>query len=255
MSDTQGGTLVLEELAPQILQIRLNRPERLNAIDDIMRDELTATLRSLPERIKAHDLRVVVVTGTGRAFCSGGDMKEFPRIFGPTADAEREMRAFQEISRLLVGLDIPVLAAVNGLAGGGGFVLACACDLRIAAKSGRFALSFVDRGLGLDLGGSYFVSRLIGMGRAMRLAMTGEFLTASEAEHVGLVNWVVPDAELGKRTREVAQSLASRSEAALRFIKRALYRSAGDLDVALELEASAQVRALASMEGSPPPIR
>lgn len=248
------GTLVLEEIAPGSLQIRLNRPERLNAIDDVMRDELSALLHSLPTRIANGELRVLVLTGTGRAFCAGGDVKEFPQIFGPTADPEEQMRAYQELSGLLVELDVPVVAAVNGLAVGGGLVLACACDLRIAAESSRFSLSFVERGLGLDMGGSYFIPRLIGFGRAMRLALTGEFLSAGQAENLGLVSWVVPDEHLMVRTLELAQELAARSPAALSSIKRTLYRSAGELRTTLGDEASNQATILSSLGGRTSPI-
>jgi 2-(1,2-epoxy-1,2-dihydrophenyl)acetyl-CoA isomerase len=255
MSAPEFRTLVLEEFPGGVLKVRLNRPERLNAIDDVMRDELAALLRSLPSRIQAGEVRVLLITGTGRAFCSGGDVKEFPRIFGQADEVERQMLAYQELPRLLVHLEIPVIAAVNGLAVGGGFVLACACDLRVASETSRFALSFVERGLGLDLGGSYFLLRLIGLGRALRLALTGEPVDARQAEAIGLVNWVVPDAELEGHALRVAQGLAARSPVALRSIKGALYRSAGDLDAALGLEAGAQAAALAAMEGNTRPIR
>lgn len=171
MTEPGFRTLVVEELSPGILQVRLNRPDRLNAIDDVMRDELTGLLRTLPARIESGSVRVLIVTGTGRAFCAGGDVKEFPKIFGgPRPEVERQMLAFQEVPKLVVGLEVPVIAAVNGLAVGGGFVLACACDLRIVAETSRFSLNFVARGLGLDLGGSYFIARLVGLGRALHLA-------------------------------------------------------------------------------------
>lgn len=256
MTEPGFRTIVVEELAAGILQVRLNRPDRLNAIDDLMRDELVGLLRSLPERIETGSLRVLVVTGTGRAFCAGGDVKEFPRIFGgPHSEAERQMLAFQELTKLLARLEIPVLAAVNGLAVGGGFVLACACDLRVAGETSSFCLSFVARGLGLDLGGSYFVSRLVGLGRALRLALTGETIDAARAEEIGLVQWVVPDSEVAARTLELAQELAKYSRSALWAIKRSVYTGLGSLDEALQLEAQLQAGRLAAMGGSARTIR
>ncbi len=256
MTEPGFRTLVVEELSPGILQVRLNRPDRLNAIDDVMRDELTGLLRTLPARIESGSVRVLIVTGTGRAFCAGGDVKEFPKIFGgPRPEVERQMLAFQEVPKLVVGLEVPVIAAVNGLAVGGGFVLACACDLRIVAETSRFSLNSVARGLGLDLGGSYFIARLVGLGRALHLALTGETIDAGRAEEIGLVQWVVPGAELASRTLELAQKLAAHSPVALAAIKGTLYRSSGNLGAALDREASIQAAALATMEGSTRPIR
>lgn len=256
MNERQFRTLVVEELGPKILQVRLNRPERLNAIDDSMRDELAGLLRSLPAHISSGSLRVLVMTGTGRAFSAGGDVKEFPRIFGgPVAEVEREMRTYQELPRLLVGLEIPVVAAVNGLAVGGGCAIACACDLRIAAETSSFSLNFVARGIGLDLGASFFVSRLVGLGRATQLALTGETIDANNAMEIGLVQSVVPAAELAVQTLRLAQVLADQSPGGLAAVKRTVYPGAGDLDAALELEARTQTAALAAMRGSTLPIR
>jgi 2-(1,2-epoxy-1,2-dihydrophenyl)acetyl-CoA isomerase len=165
------------------------------------------------------------------------------------------MRAYQELPRLLVGLEIPVVAAVNGLAVGGGCALACACDLRIAATTSSFSLSFVARGIGLDLGASFFVSRLVGIGRATQLALTGETIDARNAQEIGLVQSVVPDAELVFEALRLAQGLADQSLAGLAAVKRTIYPGAGDLDAALDLEARTQAAVLAGMQGSTRPIR
>jgi 2-(1,2-epoxy-1,2-dihydrophenyl)acetyl-CoA isomerase len=241
-------TLVVTELGPGIVEIRLNRPERLNAVDDVMRDELAGVLRTASRPMGSGSNRVAILTGEGRAFCSGGDFKEFQRIFSDEETAVREMRAYQDLVELIVGASIPIIAAVNGIAAGGGLMLACACDLRIAAASSQFVLSFITRGLSLDMGGSYLLPRLIGVGRTMQLAMTAELMSASDAERIGLVNWTVPDTELRSRTLQVAVGLAERAPTALSAIKRVIQAGlSGDLSRALELETSSQLAALAAL--------
>lgn len=161
------------------------------------------------------------------------------------------MRHFQAITRSLVELSVPTVACVHGAAAGGGLVLAAACDLRIAAASSRFALSFVDRGLGLDMGGSHLVSRLVGRGRTAQLALLGEVIDAYRAEALGLVNFVVPDGELDAQLEELTATLASKSPVATRLIKSALQSADPGLEAALRYEAAAQAVAFSALPLEP----
>ena len=233
-------TLIVDDPLPGVRRIRLHRPDRLNAIDDEMCQELTAQLGRL-----RGDVRVVLLTGSGRAFCAGGDVKEFPRLFRPPAERARvAMDPFQGLARAVTMLDQPVLASINGVAVGGGLTLATACDLRIAAESAELRLGFGARGLVPDLGGSFYLSRLIGFGRAMELALLNHPLTAADAGRLGLVNRVVPDAELEAAALELAQRLAGLSPVAATWTKRCLHEALGSFDQALSREAFAQSLAL-----------
>lgn len=233
-------TLIVDEPAPAVRRIRLHRPDRLNAIDDEMCGELAGQLGAL-----GSDVRAVLLTGSGRAFCAGGDVKEFPRLFPPPAERARvAMDPFQGLARAVTMLDQPVVAAINGVAVGGGLTLAAACDLRIAARSAELRLGFGLRGLVPDLGGSFYLSRLVGFGRAMELALLNDPLSAAEAERIGLVNRVVPDDELEGAALEVAERLVALSPVAATWTKRCLHEALGGFEEALSRESFAQSLAL-----------
>ena len=248
-------TLVVAELQPGVVQVLLNRPDRLNAIDEVMCAELqTVFAWADTSGGEAGEVRVLVLRGAGRGFCSGGDLREVARIFRPPAAlAERAMRQFQAVTRCLVDLSVPTVACVHGAAAGGGLVLAAACDLRIAAQSARFAMSFVDRGLGLDMGGSHVVSRLIGRGRTAQMALLGEVIDASRAEALGLVNFVVPEQDLDRELQHLIAALASKSPVATRLIKSALQSADPGLEAALRYEAAAQALAFSTLSADAPP--
>jgi enoyl-CoA hydratase len=209
-------TLVIE-IENRVATIVINRPEKRNALNATVRREVVEALDQLREDA---EVRVVILTGAGeRAFIAGADIGEF---------AERtplEQRAAMEGRRLfeeIATFPKPTIAMINGFALGGGCEVALACDLRIAARSARLGQPEIRLGILPGGGGTQRLPRLIGVGRALRLIMTGEPVTAEEAERIGLVDQVVDDAELADRTGELARTLAGYSPVALRLIKDAV---------------------------------
>ena len=233
--------LILMDVARHVATLTLNRPERLNAIGADMRNQLLAAL----ERAEADPaVRVVMITGAGRAFCSGGDVKEMNerRAAGATTRRDPEVTPIRD--RILLKLQStpkPVIAAVNGHAAGAGMNLALGCDLRIASDKAAFGQVFVKRGLHPDWGGTYFLPRLLGMAKAMELILFGELVPADEALRLGLVNRVVPEADFAQEARDWAERLAEGPPISMRLAKRGVYRNQlTDLASALEYETYAQ---------------
>ena len=208
--------------ATQVATITLNRPARLNALTF----EVYAELRDVFDAI-GHDpaVRAVVITGAGRGFCSGGDVEA---IIGALVNRPREeLLAFARLTcdliRAMRACPTPIIGAVNGVAAGAGAVIATTCDIRIAAQSASFAFLFTRVGLsGADMGAAWLLPRLVGLGRATELLMTGAAINASEAHRIGLVNRVVDDADVLAEARRVAESLAAGPAEALADTKRAL---------------------------------
>jgi 2-(1,2-epoxy-1,2-dihydrophenyl)acetyl-CoA isomerase len=239
--------LVLSRIERGVAWITLNLPERKNAISPEMREELLAAL----DRAREDDeVRAVVITGAGDAFCAGADLARSTVTKPPDAEERRPdaratreamRRGIQRIVRAIWELDKPVVAAVNGIAAGGGAQLALVCDLVIAASSARFVEIFVKRGLAVDSGGAYLLPRLVGLARAKELVFFGEPIDASEAQRIGLVNRVVPDAELASAAREWAEKLASGATRAIGASKLLMNRAIDPaMGPALEEEAEAQ---------------
>jgi len=230
----EAARILLEREGP-IVTLTLNRPDKLNAIDGAMLDALEAALSEL--EADAHS-RVVIVTGAGRAFSAGADIKEWtaltPGEFGPRWG----MRGHRLFDRL-AGLRPPVIAALNGIAFGGGLELALCADLRIAAAEARLGLPEVTIGAIPGWGGTQRLPRLIGPGRAKHMILTGQPLEAARAEAWGLVSEVVEAARLMARAREVAQQIAANAplsvQAAKRLVDAAL---AGSPAATLEVPAS-----------------
>jgi len=224
-----------------VARITLNRPERLNALTFEVYDELRNTFRALDEE---PGVRAIVITGAGRAFCSGGDVED---IIGPLF--ERDAEGLLEFTRMTCDLILairrcrrPTVAALNGTVAGAGAVIATACDIRIASESAKIAYLFTKVGLsGADMGVSWLLPRIVGLGRATELLMTGEFITAAEAHRIGLYHRVVPDGCALGEAVAFAEKLASGPSYALAVTKRALDEEAHmTLEAALEAEAMAQ---------------
>ncbi len=234
---SEGPLLV--DVDGAIATLTLNRPAALNALDSGLRAELAAAIERLA---RDRSIRVVVLTGAGRAFCAGQDLREGPPPGEPRASYRRLLReTYNPIVLGLRRLDRPVIAAVNGIAAGAGASLAMACDLRIAAASASFVLAFGRVGLVPDSGATWFLPRLVGFARAAELAFVGDPLGAEEAERIGLVNRVVPDDRLVTETQALAARLAAAAPRALAWTKQALNRSSETgLGEALELEAALQ---------------
>ena len=229
-------TLVVEEPAPHVLQVRLDRPQVLNALNTRMAEELGEVFMAPP----ASDLRALIVTGTGeRAFCAGADLKERLGIKDDAAWAEHH-EVLERCFAAMRAFAVPVIAAVNGVALGGGCELTLACDLVLAADSASFSQPEVRRGIIPGCGATRALPQRIGITRAKEMILTGRTVRAEEALEWGLVNRVVPAAELPAAARELAREIARNGPVAVREAKRVIDRGIelGQEDgIALELEA------------------
>lgn len=231
--------------ATSVATVTLNRPERLNALTFEVYGELRDAFRALDTE---PGVRAVVITGAGRAFCSGGDVED---IIG--ALFERDADGLLEFTRMTCDLILairecrrPVVAALNGTVAGAGAVIATACDVRIASESAKIAYLFTRVGLsGADMGAAWLLPRIVGRGRATELLMTGDFIDAREAHRIGLYNRVVPDGEALRNALDVASRLARGPSAALAVTRSAIDEEASmTLREALEAEAAAQARCM-----------
>jgi enoyl-CoA hydratase/carnithine racemase len=237
----KSSTSFRYEQTDGVATITLNRPERLNALTFEVYRELTdtfATLRTEP------DVRVVVITGAGRAFCSGGDVHD---IIGELFNRDMEgllefTRMTCELVRNIRALRKPVIASLNGTTAGAGACIALASDIRIASEAAKIAFLFVKVGLsGADMGAAHLLPRVVGLAKATELLYTGDFISAQEAERIGLYNRVVPAEQLAETTREFAERLAHGPAFAIAKTKELLDREANmNLHTALECEAQAQ---------------
>ena len=231
---------ILSTTDDHVTRLTLDRPEALNALTPDLRDRLIALLA---EASADPEVRAVVLTGTGRGFCAGADLRggtaAGERIAG---DVARTLRVgAQRLIAAVLDCEKPVVAAVNGTAAGLGAHLALACDLVMAAESARFIEVFVRRGLVPDGGGAYLLPRLVGPQRAKELMFFGDALGAADAERLGLVNRVVPDGELDKTAREWAARLAAGPTRALALTKQLVNASLdADRATAFAAEAAAQ---------------
>jgi 2-(1,2-epoxy-1,2-dihydrophenyl)acetyl-CoA isomerase len=230
---------LLFDLRDGIATLTLNRPERLNAMSGPMLDALLARLVQVADD---GDVGCVVLTGSGRAFCAGGDVKAMAegREFGGTTLEEKAqaLRARMEVSRWLHEMPKPTIAMVRGAAAGAGLSLAMACDMRVAGDSARFATAFARVGYSGDFGGSWFLTQLVGTAKARELYFTADILDASQALALGLVNRVVADARLEEETRGLASRLAQGPRVAYRYMKRNMNAAeSGTLAQLLDLEA------------------
>lgn len=223
-----------------IATIRLNRPERLNAFTPAMLDAWGDAIEAA-KRDAA--IKVVVLTGTGRGFCSGGDVRAMGERHKDGETAFERKTAVHErihrIPRLLEDFDKPYLVAINGVATGAGLDMALMGDIRFAAASARMAETYIRVGLIAGDGGTWFLPRLVGPAKALELLWTGEFIDAQEALRIGLVNAVVADEALLPHTYAFARKLAAQPAPALRLMKRAVYQGLRlDLRAALDMVSS-----------------
>ena len=222
--------------------VTLNRPERLNALTFEVYDELR---RAFFELSDDPEVRVVVITGAGKGFCSGGDVED---IIG--ALFERDFKGLLEFTRMTCDLVLairrcrrPVIGALNGTVAGAGAVIATACDMRVAAESAKIAYLFTRVGLsGADMGAAWMLPRIVGLAKAAELLMTGDFISAEEAHRIGLYNTVVADGAALDAAAELAAKLSRGPSFALEITKDALNREAS-MDLAGALEAEAQIQA------------
>jgi len=230
-------TLVVERTESGVVTVTMNRPDKKNAINAPMWDELLAVFREVGE---SPTDRVLVLTGAGGAFSGGADLTPSGGD-GPPKHQLDLMHHFGWVGLALHEVPKPCIAKINGVAVGAGLNLALGCDLIVAGESARFSEIFVRRGLSIDLGGSWLLPRLVGLHKAKELALLGDMLDAKEAERIGIVNRVVPDAELDRFVGDWAERLAAGPPLALQMTKRMLTMGLTmSLSEALHQEALAQ---------------
>jgi len=232
---------LIYEVKDGIATLTLNRPDRLNALGGTLREDLfDAVTRSAADP----EVRVMVVTGAGKGFCSGGDVK----AMGEAKAGQRERPLIEKIApsrdRTLLAMreaPQPIIAAVNGAAAGAGMNLALGCDIRIASTAAKFTQAFVKRGLHPDWGGTYFLPRVVGTAKACEMIFTGDVIDAAEALRLGIVSRVVAPEELMPTAYELARRIAAGPPVAIRLAKRSIYANEDlDLRAALQNETMAQ---------------
>ncbi|HLI08462.1 MAG TPA: enoyl-CoA hydratase-related protein [Ktedonobacteraceae bacterium] len=231
-----------------VLTITMNRPEVLNAVNDVMLDEMGEVLE---EAGGAGEVRCVVITGAGRAFGAGADLRGFAQLHGSgePIKVSEHLQKYHRIVRAIRTLPKPVIAAVRGVAAGASCNLALACDLRIAADDARFLEAFARIGLIPDAGGGFFLPRLVGFGKAMEMAMLADEVSGPEAERIGLVNKCVPLDEFEAATQALARRLAKGPTRAYGLIKELMNSSIqSDLETTLRLEGALQDIAIATAD-------
>jgi 2-(1,2-epoxy-1,2-dihydrophenyl)acetyl-CoA isomerase len=242
------GPHVLVDIADGIGTVTLNRPDRLNAFFGTMREEMADALESMASH---RGVRVVIVTGKGRAFCAGADVAYLADLLERRAydEADLLVEAGRRVISSVIEMPKPVVCALNGPAAGGGANLALACDLRIASERAAIGQTFNRIGLAPDWGGTWLVPRLVGRARAAELFFLADMIGAREAERIGLVNRVVPHEDLDREVRDTAARLLAKPSLPIALAKAALRRSlAADLDQMLDFEVEAQTRAFRSAD-------
>lgn len=238
----QAGPVILETVHDGIATLVMNRPDRLNALNN----ELATVLNDALGRIAGDEsIRVVVLTGAGRAFCAGGDLALIGqgRATGQAESLEPLLRSGMQAVLKMRLMPQPVIAAVNGAAAGAGMNLALAADIRIAAEEAAFGQNFAKVGLFPDFGGTYFLPQLVGPAIAAELFYTGDMIDAKTALRLGIVNHVVPAAELEGEVKSLAQKIKQGPPVAIRAVKKTLFSSEKNkLAAALEHEVQEQIR-------------
>jgi len=232
---------LIYETKDHVATLTLNRPERMNALGGTLREDFYA---ALTQAIDDPEVRVIVITGAGKAFCAGGDVKAMQ-------EAKEQKRERPLMERVAPGRDRsvllmrespkPLIAAVNGAAAGAGMNIALGCDIRLASSTARFSQAFVRRGLHPDWGGTYFLPRIVGMAKAAEMIFTGQIIDAHEALRLGIVRSVHEPEQLLPATYELAATIAAGPPIAIRLARRALYHNGeADLQSSLEFETFAQ---------------
>jgi enoyl-CoA hydratase len=251
---TTTETLSMQRPHDGVVVLHLNRPERLNAINEVMLDELTGTLTDVAADNSVH---AVVVTGAGRGFCSGIDMRDFgvgvPEATAPVIDRLRFQEAMAALPQAIRDIPQPVIAAVNGPCVGAGLALCLAADIRICSTAATFGNAAILLGLsGAEMGMSYFLPRIVGASVAADWMLTGRSVSAEEADRRGLVSEVTEPEELADRALEIASRIAELTPLGVQLTKRALQvnTDAAGLAPALELENRNQVLSHATEEAA-----
>jgi len=239
-------TVILEK-EDMLATITLNRPDKNNAFDEPMMAEIDDAINDVAQD---RNVRVVIITGAGKAFCAGGDVSYLQTLMEDRAhiartvigDVVRRSGTMPTVVLKIRQMMKPVIAAVNGMAAGGGIGLALACDMRIASDKARFSTVFIKRGVIPDCAATYNLPRLVGMAKACELALMGNVISAAEAERIGLVNKVVPHDDLVKATREFAGEIAKNPPIAVGLAKAALYKGMLEPDIGSQMDYEAYIQ-------------
>jgi len=234
--------VVLKHIDGHVATLTINRPDKLNALNIETRGRM---VRELDELAKNDDVRVVVITGAGdKAFVAGADISEFE---GRSPVDQYRVMTDSSVFLAVDRFPKPTIAAINGFCLGGGCELAMACDIRIASERAKLGQPEINLGLLPGGGGTQRLPRLVGMGAALKLLYTGDFIRADEAHRIGLVDEVVPAGDVATRAKELAEAIAAKSPVALRLIKQAVRTSLRTpLDEGLSQEVSLFALAFAS---------
>ena len=237
-----------------IARLTINRPDRRNALHDDATDEMG---QAIDDVAADDDIRVLVLTGAGDAFCAGGDLNALQGGSDPgmwvSENTDDIRRSFRLAQRMILGIqrmEKPVIAMINGVAVGAGFDLACACDIRIASEKARFMVAYVRIGLFPGFGGTWLYPRALGsMGKAAELMFTGDFMEADEGYRLGFLNRLVNEDDLESTTMEIARKIAAGPPIAIRLSKLMLYKGLEfDLETALKMAAAAETITLTSYD-------
>ena len=244
-NEQNSSDQVLIEVEDGIGKLIMNRPKLLNSISI---DSLELMISAFKNLLENPTVRVLVLTGNGRAFCAGADQGEM--VVRKPGEWEEIVERYLDPIRLIAKSDKPIIASINGDAVGGGLGLAIASDLRVAVNTARFCAPFTAIGLaGCDMAAGYFLPRLVGLGKATEMMMTARFVKAEEAEKIGLVQRLVAPEDLEKETMKLARRLAALSPIALGWTKKAIRRSLDrDMDGEFDFEVFAQVQCLQTEE-------
>ena len=235
-------------IADGVATVTLNRPEKLNAFTGTMREDLAQALRTCETN---SSVRVLVITGAGRAFCAGGDVEYMSGLQknNDVASFRRLLDAGRDVILQIATMSKPVIASINGVAAGAGCNLALACDYRIASENAKLSESFVKIGLHPDWGGTWLLPRLVGRSRAAEILMTGRMVEAAEAVAIGMIDRIAAD--LARETQTLAATIAAAPPIAIAGIKRALAESErNDLRTQIDLESEHQLRCFQSQDAA-----
>ena len=244
-----GYETITFEVRDGVGHLTLNRPDAANALSLEMAQELVEAAKQCDENAK---IRAVLLTGAGRMFCAGGDLRSFAQADeGMPAYVQKLASTFHESLSILARMEAPIVAAVNGAAAGAGMSLVCHADFAIAAESAKFSMAYTAAGLTPDGSATYFLPRMIGRRRAVELMLTNHRLSAAEALEWNFVNRVVPDGELMAEAEKFARTLASGPTRAYGAIKKLLIASTtNDLETQMDLETKFIVDTARSRDGT-----
>lgn len=243
---------LLEKIENGVAILTMNRPESLNALSGEMMEAMS---EAVPRLAEDPAVKVIVLTGAGRGFCAGGDVKGMATRNAASAgenarpvsmeERARGLRKGMEVSRILYQCSKPTIAMMRGPAAGAGLSLGLACDMRIASETIRFTTAFVNVGASGDYGGSYFLTKLVGGAKARELYFTGRKIDGAEALQLGMVNHLVPDDQLEAKTMELASQIAAGPTLALQHMKQNLNAAdTGSLEQVFDMEAMSMTRTM-----------